>query len=353
MLEQAIKWSTPGTDEKAVVPPPIPEGVSGFWDPEQRIFRSRYLQPLAFGKTVYSPKEVTTQLSLRDVFDVVHFLRSGKLFAFFDRFGLLIPPSRHDALIYQFEYDDVTYNLSVVYRGCPFPYEYPFRPSAFRRFSAVDTGFEELKRYVSNLVIESAWITWQVHLKPVDVETIIQQFKILPWTFMVDVTYDLNVAVGFALTHDMEIPDHIPCIYQLLVMQPDTYEIGAHSVWKIPNIARLKQQRALSFIGFSETMADPHGFVISLNEYVLASKRTGYGWHWLGFENVRQTIEEIEEKLRTQRNWLFPPEEKEVHSFVHNVVQGIRRKYTTFELRPDLLKEIDQRLGELEDEMSS
>lgn len=194
---------------------------------------------------------------------------------------------------------------------------------------------------------------WQVWLKPIDVETIIQQFKLLPWTYMVDVTYDLNIAVGFSLQHNEQQPDHIPCIYQMLVMQPDTYEWGAHSVWKIPNIARFRQQRALSFIGFSETMADPHGFVISLNEYVLASKKTGYGWHQLGFENVRQTIEEIEEKLRTERSWLFPSEVKEVHSFVHNVVQGIRRKQAEFALHPDLLKEIDQRLGALEEEVSS
>lgn len=354
LLEEAIKWPTSSTEEKAVIPPPIPEGVSGFWNPEQRIFRSRYVKPLAFGQTVYSPKEVTEALSLQDVFDVIHFLQSGKIFAFFDQFRLLAPPSRNDPLIYQVEYNDQIYNTVLVYRGCPYPYEYPFRPSVFRKFSSAHSvaNYEQLRRYVHNLVIEYAWILWKLWLKPIEVETIVQQFKLLPWTYMIDVTYDIDVAIGFSLIGANGLPDHIPCIYQMLIMQPDTYSMGAHSIWNKLDFARVTKQKALSFIGFSETMADPNGFVIALTEHVLASKQTGYGWHHLGIENVRQRIQDIQDKVATQPNWLYPSESMERRLFVRNIIDGIRRKCGAFGIASDLQQDILQRLEKLEVEIN-
>jgi hypothetical protein len=129
--------------------------------------------------------------------------------------------------------------------------------------------------------------------------------------------------------------------------------MGAHSVWNKLDFARIAQQKALSFIGFSETMADTNGYVIALTEHVLASKRTGYGWHHLGIENIQERIQIIQDKLATQHNWLYPSEAKEVQSFVNSVIDGIRRKYTSFVLDTDLRQEISQRLEELEAEVNS
>jgi FRG domain-containing protein len=349
LLETSIDFSREGTDG---FPAPVPDGLPSWWDSEMRIWRTRYGIKLAQGDVLQPVLSQSNRLKFRDVLDVIHHVGRGIVFPFIDS---LVPfrvftdtSDGSEAEIMKIPSDDDprrSWTLSFMFRGAAYPYEYPLRPSLFRPFlkdGRISDAYLALLRLTLNLVVEFCWLEFGWLPMPWHATTIVQQYKLLPYTGMIDMTKDPRVALWFALQRDASAPDYDPTLYLITVMEPNSYTRGAHYMWNmdtppymreasrsIPRFLRHKAQRAISFAGLGPHMTDPTGLLVSLAEHRLGNPPSLRGLKDLWGDNdlCAETL---------AMSTLFPTEPDGVKRMLGAVMAGIRRFLDVGTLEPTL-----------------
>lgn len=354
LLETSIDFSREGTDG---FPAPIPDGLPSWWDSEMRIWRTRYGVKFALGDLVQPVLSQDIRLKLRDVADVIHHVARGTPFPFMEA---LVPfrvftdtSDGSEARIISVANPPRSWTLSFMFRGAPYPYEYPLWPSLYRPFMKGLPTSDEIKTWDSylallrltlNLVVEFCWLEFGWLPMPWHATTIVQQYKLLPYTGMIDMTKDPRVALWFALQRDASAPDYDPTLYLITVMEPNSYMVGAHYMWNmdtppymreasrsIPRFLRLKAQRAISFGGLGPHMTDPTGLLVSLAEHRLGSPPSLRGLKDLWGDRTNDLCAEA-----IAMSTLFPTEPDGVKRMLGAVMAGIRRFLDVGALEPSL-----------------
>jgi hypothetical protein len=218
---------------KSLFPPP---GPVGSWDASRRLYRTRYMMLSALGPPRIS-KDLVRKFDLQDSVDFWKQVQLGDLCPFNEITIPVRPPDLDRPWVFKFTYGDnlFPYTLSVAYRGCDAHYEYPLRASAFRRFNnAADAeSYDKLKGFAANLLTELIWSVHRVAIHPTEAESLIQHYKLLPWTYMTDLSYDANIAKAFACPSP-SAEGRTPTLYKVILLKIDDYELGGGHLSQLP-----------------------------------------------------------------------------------------------------------------------
>ena|GEM_PF-2519558 len=332
-----------------------PEGSVGFWDVKTRLYRTRYMELSALGPPRIS-KDLVSEFELKDTLDFWTSVQRGDICPFKEMAVSTRPPDLDKPWAFVFTYPGFPfpYTLSVAYRGCHALYEYPLRASAFRRFTSADVApYDMMKRFVLNLITELTWSLHKVSLQASDAESLVQHYKLLPWTYMTDLSYDANVAKAFACPPP-GILATTPAVYKILLLNIDHYELGASHISKLP-FMRPAVQRAVSLVGLNGLMQDPTGVVVSLTEHV----------HHFGPGSLETVGGEafVLEGQRFESIWLedadylkmsillYPEEPEDTRLFFKTIITKLRARASQFGLPVDALGGVLARLDELDAEL--
>lgn len=361
IIEQlAAAPDQPGSWIDRLFPPP---GEVGFWDVGERFYRTRYMRASAFSQPRL-PREVAEKCGLRDVPSYWQAVRGGRLVPFLDTSIQFEPPSFDQPWAFQPSEQLPAYadrfplRLSVGYRGCSRIYDYPFRPSAFRRFQTAEEaqGFDRLKKFVSNLIVEFLWCTSQTTINPHESESIIQHYKLLPWTYMVDVSYDVNIAKAFAASTQAEAAIRTPALYKAVLYNMDYYDLGASMIENLP-FQRPRLQKAISLIALNGLMEDPTGVIVALTEHPFYYTHSGTSWDALGGSGFKVGGRSFASPVLPEADYeelhdlLYPREPDEVIALFSTIGAKVRSRLDAFGLSASDARTVIERLEQLDQEL--
>ena len=332
-----------------------PQGCVGSWDAQRRLYRTRYMTPSALRPPRIS-RALVEEFDLKDAFDFWACVQRGELCPFNEMTLPARPPDLERPWAFKFTYPDCPfpYSLSVAYRGCHSLYEYPLRASAFRQFTAADAApYDLLKRFVLNLVTELTWSLHRVALHHTETESLVQHYKLLPWTYMTDLSYDVNVAKAFACPPPSGKAT-TPALYKIVLLNVDEYEFGGSHISQLP-FKRPAVQKAVSLVGLNGVMQDPLGVIVSMTEhthhfgpgsldalggeaFVLGGRRFESLW-----------LEDAD--YRAISSLLYPHEPEDACLLLQTIIAKLRAHVSQFGLGTDALDELLTRLAALEVEL--
>jgi hypothetical protein len=179
--------------------------------------------------------------------------------------------------------DDIP-RFSVAYRGAKRQYDHPIMPSAYREFKerSESRTYQRLLRFAINLVIECVADEFKMMLTHNEAESIIQHYKIVPWTRMIDLTLDINIAK--AIASNQAGPNTYPYLYQIVIWNLGYFDNGSQLIDKLP-FRRPQVQSAIAHFGLALDVStgnviDINSLIISAIEYPL--KKDGSGWERFG-----------------------------------------------------------------------
>jgi hypothetical protein len=228
------------------------------------------------------------------------------------------------------------------------------RASVFRRFSFADAApYDLLKRFVLNLVTELTWSLYRVALHQTEAESLVQHYKLLPWTYMTDLSYDVNVAKAFACPPPPGKATS-PTLYKIVLLNVDEYALGAGHISQLP-FKRPAAQKALSLVGLNGLMQDPLGVIVSLSEHI---HHFGPGsLDALGGETFvlgGRRFESLwldDAAYRAMSSLLYPDEPEDTRLLFQTIITKLRAHAPQFGLGTDALGEVLTRLAALEVEL--
>lgn len=336
-----------------------PKGNWGFWDVDERIYRTRYMAKAVFGNPPVH-KELIAKHNLRDTYSYWKKVNNGEIIPFMDTSIDWVSPDLENPYVFEFTYKDnpARQTISVGYRGCTQLYDYPFRASAFRNFTTREEAqpFERIKTFVSNLIVELIWCTNQITVRPNESESIIQHYKILPWTYMTDISYNVNIAKAFACSPEAEKRNKTPVLYKVVLLNVDAFNLGASFIDNLP-FQRPKLQKALSLTGLNVLMQDFIGVIVSLTEHPFFYDYKGTSWDPFGgstFTVSGKLFNSLflkEEEYRALQSLLCPPEPNEIKTLFVTIIGKVRNSINRFGLSPSNKQAILDRLVDLEKEL--
>ena len=311
-------------------------------------------------------RELAERRKLHDVQSYWHAVRSGRLLPFIDDTLDFSPPDLKKPMAFRLANQPPEHGghfevrLSVGYRGCSRIFDYPFRASAFRRFSnAHDVqSFDRLKRFVGNLIVELIWSSKGMTITPHESESIIQHYKILPWSYMTDVTYDIDVAKAFAASTCRGVPDCTPALYKVTLFNVDYYELGGSMIENLPFV-RPKAQRAVSLVGMDQFMQDPTGVIVSLTEHPYYHAHEGTSWDDFGGEGFTLGGESFDspflsdEEHRKVDEWLYPHEPKDIIAILKTITAKMKLYVDSFSLTASDRESVVRRIEKLDGELGA
>ncbi|MEK7992825.1 MAG: FRG domain-containing protein [Planctomycetota bacterium] len=332
-----------------------PEGDVGSWDVRKRLYRTRYMMPSALGPPRIS-RDLAREFDLQDALDFWACVQRGELCPFNEMSLSARPPDLEKPWAFRVEYPGCPfpYSVSVAYRGCHALYEYPLRASAFRRFGQANAApYDALKRFVLNLVTELTWSLHRVALHQTEAESLVQHYKLLPWTYMTDFSYDINVAKAFACPPPPSQAT-TPTLYKILLLNIDEYELGAGHISSLP-FRRPASQKAVSLVGLNGLMQDPLGVVVSLTEHIHhfgPGSLEAVGGE--GFVLGGQSYDSLwldDSAYQAVNGLLFPREPDETCVLFQTIITKLRAHVFRFGLPTDAVAEVVERLAALEVEL--
>ena len=173
--------------------------------------------------------------------------------------------------------------LNVLYRGTKYRYAHPLIPSSYREFKNIVEAqeYNRILIFSINLVIEAVFDEFGYLLTHNEAESIIQHYKIIPWTRMIDLTTDVNIAKAFAA--NLKESNMDPCLYEVVIWNLDFFDTGGKLIKKLP-LARPDGQSAVAHFGLGFDMStgnifDKYGFIMAVTEH---SFENGAGWEPFG-----------------------------------------------------------------------
>lgn len=336
-----------------------PEGSVGFWDVDERIYRTRYMKNSVLDRPRTS-QDLAKKRNWKDPLSYWMDVLKGEIIPFIDTSIELVPPNSENPLAFEFTYpgNSSKWKLSIAFRGCAQFYEYPFRASAFRQFSDGESAqpFDALKKFVQNLIVELAWCRHQIALYPYQSESIVQHYKILPWTYLTDVSYDINIAKAFACSPEPHSKTHTPVLYKVVLLNADYYDIGASFLERLP-FQRPKSQKAMSLIGLNGTMQDPTGIVVALTEHPFYYDHKGTSWDTFGGSSFAingtsfNSLSLKDDEYQRLQSLLYPQEPEQVKDFFATIIGKTRKAIEHFGLSNSDKQDVLNRFVGLEKEL--
>jgi hypothetical protein len=337
-----------------------PLGPSGIWDTNRRFLRTRYNNHVL--RNV--PDTLTPSLCKKyDILDIPSFwdsVRKGFLIPCLDRHIDAKDLRANPGHVAQFRFEDHEINVSLGYRGTANIYEYPLQPG-MGRLTWTDDSFArylELLNFVSNLVIELVWNATGQALDRRAAEAVIQHYYLLPWTSMIDVSLDINVAKAFACYSSSVDARIMPTIYQIALLNADFYNEGATGLHSLP-FARPQAQRALSLFDLGRNMEDKHGIVVGISEHVLGPTVSGTTWDDFGgskfdlcghqYDGIALTHDDRERLTRTM---FFPSEDSTALAILESITTAGLRVLDRLGLDDALNSRVRDRFSGLRDELN-
>jgi hypothetical protein len=240
--------------------------------------------------------------------------------------------------------------LNVLYRGAAYRYEQPLVPTAYREFLEMDEAlnYYEILRFTINLVIEAIHDEFDIFLTHNQAESIIQHYKILPWTRMIDFTSDINIAKAFAARPSSS--NICPHLYQVVVWNLGLFDTGSELIKELP-LARPRIQSALAHFGLGlgsgsnryNYTIDRYALVVAVTEY--KAQIDGFGWERFGgqsfsiggieFQGPFMKDSEYEEL----QSLLYPPDsDPKAKRALERIVHTLERNINAF---PELGTRVD------------
>jgi hypothetical protein len=338
-----------------------PDGPPGQWHPAERFYRTRYMQRSAVGK----PHVTTSLLEKFGLTDVPSYWKAvsrGDIIPFNEISLDAVPPTSDRSWAIPIAYDGVETRtrIAIGYRGCSQVYKYPFQPGAFRRPTGDDQAkrFDQFKRFVGNLVTELVWSVWRIALTVNEKESFLQHYYVLPRSYLVDITYDVNIAKAFACAKQADRSTHTPVLYKVALYNIDYYDWGAANISELP-IARPQIQRAISLLGLDPRMGDQAGVIVALTEHPFFFTHEGTSWNLFGGPKFRVGNREFtgpylnESEYAELNEMLYPGENPDVVALLTTICDKATtalRRFTLFEMDRE---EITKRFTELKKELQA
>jgi hypothetical protein len=215
--------------------------------------------------------------------------------------------------------------------------------------------YDIMKRFVLNLVTELTWSLHRVPLFPTDAEALVQHYKLLPWTYVTDLSFDANVAKAFACPPPGTTAT-TPSLYKILLLNIDHYELGAHHINRLP-FMRPAVQRAVSLVGLNGLMQDPTGVVASLTEHLQhfgPGSFEAVGGEAFSLEGRQYESLWLEDSAyREMKQLLYPKEPADTRLLLQTIIANLRAHASEFGLAADALGEVLNRLDELDGELGT
>jgi hypothetical protein len=281
---------------------PLKNGEPGMWDERSRTFSSKFSRS-AEKHGIKIPREVGTRHSITDRDSLERALHSGAI--------VLLGPVALDASpvgrlnrlhtpMLPSPPDIPTVN--VAYRGAALKYAQPLSPSAYREFLDPTEGwkYDRLRSFACNLVMETVADEFGELLTANEAESIVQHYKILPWTLMIDLTLDVNVGKAFAALSSCD--EASPRLYQVVLWNLGLFDTGAILAGRL-KFAHPLAQAAVAHFGFAldagKRAFDRYGLLISVTEHILDGDRRG--WEQFGGPGFSLNGEQFEVPLRGER----------------------------------------------------
>lgn len=338
-----------------------PNGHFGFWDVEERFYRTRYIEKSVFEKP-QSSQDLVANKKLKDVISYWLAVKKGDIIPFLDFTVDLSFPDLQKPWAFEFLYPgkSAKWRLSVGYRGCTKIYDYPFRASVFRRFQTASDSqpFDNLKKFIHNLIVEYLWCSQQIALRPNESESLIQHYKLLPWSYMTDISYGINIAKAFTCSLDTQWSNRTPVLYRVVLLNVDYYDFGGHFLEHLP-FQRPLQQKAQGIVGLDVDMQDPTGVIVSLSEHPFYYDHKGTSWDFIGGcsfnigdKSFNAPFLEAGEYAQLQA-MLYPSEPDEVKDFFASIILMTRQNINRFGLSSSDIKAILDRFDTLEKELDT
>jgi len=195
-------------------------------------------------------------------------------------------------------------------------------------------------------------------ITPHESESIIQHYKILPWSYMTDVTYDIDVAKAFAASTCRGVPDCTPALYKVTLFNVDYYELGGSMIENLPFV-RPKAQRAVSLVGMDQFMQDPTGVIVSLTEHPYYHAHEGTSWDDFGGEGFTLGGESFDspflsdEEHRKVDEWLYPHEPKDIIAILKTITAKMKLYVDSFSLTASDRESVVRRIEKLDGELGA
>jgi hypothetical protein len=294
---------------------PTNDPEPGTWDERSRTFSSKFSR-IARQQGITIPPDVVAKHSLTDEASLEKALGNGDI-VLLGPTTLDIAPTgplnRLSTPMLESPPDIPTIN--VAYRGAAQRHPQPLLPSFYREFrNPVEaTKADRIRVFASNLVMETVADEFGDLLTHNEAESVVQHYKILPWTLMIDLSLDLNVAKAFAaLSHSAEKASYL---YQVVVWNLGVFDTGVELVDRL-RLARPIVQAAVAQFGFAlddvGRALDRYGLLISVTEHVL--NNDGAGWERFDGNEFSLRGERFEvplreaEQLARVKHLLYPRE---------------------------------------------
>jgi hypothetical protein len=227
----------------------------------------------------------------------------------------------------------------------------PSRSRSFLTPDQAQTG-DRIRAFATNLVIELIADEFGKLLTHNEVESIIQHYKILPWTNMIDLTLDVNVAKAFAaLSSDLEVQ---PTLYQIVIWNLGLFDTGTELIYDLP-FARPRLQSAVAHFGFgleldTGRIIERYALFAAVTEHPL--EPDGSGWERFGGPSfsIRSVhfpspIMSSDDRVRLE-TLLYPPEPAGSLRVLERIVAVLERNLSAF-------PELGHRVGEVKASLQS
>ncbi|WP_327388967.1 hypothetical protein [Streptomyces sp. NBC_01207] len=195
-------------------------------------------------------------------------------------------------------------------------------------------------------------------ITPHESESIIQHYKILPWTYMTDITYDIDVAKAFAASICSGVPDSTPVLYKVALFNVDYYDFGGSMIENLPFV-RPKVQRAVSLIGMDQFMQDPTGVIVSLTEHPYYCTHTGTSWDNFGGGGFTLDGESFDspflndEEYRKVSERLYPCEPEDIVAMLKTITAKVGLHIDSFNLSGSDKETVVRRIEDLDRELGA
>lgn len=281
VLNKLRSWYKKRTLDKWLWPP---SGEMGMWDQENRIFSSVY-QEHSRKYGVEIPSDLAKKYRITDDGSLTRAIHDGAIVLLGSETIDVTPSGGLNRLA------TPTLNcpcdipqLNVLYRGTKSFYKNPLIPSLQREFpdGHEAQNYRRIFDFTINIVLETVADEFGILLTFNEAESIIQHYKILPWTSMIDLTCDVNIAKAFAAGSRRY--DTHPHLYQVVVWNIGLFDSGAQLINELP-FERPRAQKAIACFGLGLDMTtnnfvDKYRLLVAVTE--LVAGKDGSGWERYG-----------------------------------------------------------------------
>ena len=260
-----------------------PYGEIGIWSDHTRTFSSVY-DRRARQHGIKIPPEVVKRHGITDEASLERVIHDGSI-VLLGPTTIDVTPSGHLNRLATPMLDspnDIP-QINVLYRGTARRHGQPLIPSFYREFQTPDEArkSDRIRRFTINLVLETVADEFERLLTHNEAESIVQHYKILPWSSMIDLTPDVNVAKAFAASNR---PDTHPNLYQVVVWNPGFFDTGSQLIDELPFV-RPRVQSAVAHFGFGQDSStgivfDRYALIVAITEY--QAEKNGSGWERFG-----------------------------------------------------------------------